>query len=166
MGARDAPDAVIWFALFLLNMTVLPTAPIAMLLALPFARRTGDSVLPGWLAWLNTPDDPGPMQGMYEPQVAAVRERFGWLVKTWYWLGIRNQCYGLFAALCGRYNGAKVSETFCWKFKIYSVPGYREITWPGRRVSFGYKVQTLKTAKAGDPIWWVCQPSFWKAREY
>jgi hypothetical protein len=55
---------VIWFALFLLNLAVLPTAPIAMLLALPFARRTGESVLPGWLAWLNTPDDPGPMQGM------------------------------------------------------------------------------------------------------
>jgi hypothetical protein len=196
-----------WIGLFLLNLLAFPatpllfiwhpafvpwqaiaalscvSAPMLMLLALPFARRTGETVLPGWLAWLNTPDDPGPMQGMYESQVklvekdaediaaivdkvTSIQKRFGWYVKTWYWLGIRNQCYGLFAALCGRYNGAKVSETFCWKFKIYSVPGYREITWPGRRVSFGYKVQTLKTAKTGDPIWWVCQPSFWKARAY
>jgi hypothetical protein len=46
-------------------------------------------------AWLNTPDDPGPNQGMYEPQIADLYKTFGQRFKTWYWLGIRNQVNGL-----------------------------------------------------------------------
>lgn len=137
-----------------------------MLFALPFVRRSGANVLPSWLQWLNTPDDPGPDQGMYEAQVAAVYARFGWVVKTWYWLGLRNQLNGLFAILSGKYDGSEVRVSRRWKFVIYSVPGYSEITWPLRRVSFGYKVHTLSTAKVGDPIWWVFMPAVWKAREY
>jgi hypothetical protein len=70
-----------------------------MLLALPFARKSGATTLPAALSWLNTPDDPSPAQGMYEPQVAWVSEHLGWYVKTWYWLGLRNQLNGLFSAL-------------------------------------------------------------------
>lgn len=154
-----------WLGLLLLSIIAL-AAPIPVLLALPFARRDPANIFPGWLQWLNTPDDPGSEQGMYEPAVAAVYARFGWRVKTWYWLGIRNQMNGLFAALAAKYDGAPVVASTWWRFKIYSVPGYSEITWPGRRVSFGYKVHTLSTAKLGDPIWWVCMPAFWKSREY
>jgi hypothetical protein len=154
-----------WLALFLLNILVLVLAPVMVICALPFAYREPKNIFPYWLQWLNTPDDPGCNQGVYEPQVVASL-RFGWYFKTWYWLGIRNQCCGLFASLCGKYDGSPVVESSWWKLKIYSVPGYKEITWPGLRVSLGYKVHTLKTAKVGDPIWWVFMPSFWKSREY
>jgi hypothetical protein len=157
---------VIWFGLFLLNLIVLPLAPITMLLALAFVRRSGSSVLPNWLAWLNTPDDPGPDQGMYEPQVVDVYVALGWYAKTWYWLGIRNQMMGLFATLATKYDGSPVIESMWWKLKIYRTQGFAEITWPLRRVSFGYKVHALKGAKIGDPIWWVFMPAAWKAREY
>jgi hypothetical protein len=47
--------------------------------------------------WMNTPDDSDiTTQGLYEPQVKAVLDKYGQKVKTWYWLGIRNQMYGLF----------------------------------------------------------------------
>lgn len=154
-----------WLGLLLLSILAL-AAPIPLLLALPFARRQTSPILPRWLAWLNTPDDPGPSQGMYEPQVLAVYNRFGWYVKTWYWLGWRNQLYGLFASLSAKYDGAPVRVSDRLGFRIYSVPRFMEITWPRRRVSFGYKVHTLSTAKIGDPIWWVLMPAFWKSREY
>lgn len=156
-----------WLALLLLNCICFIAAPVLVTLALPFARPSDHAnCLPTWLAWLNTPDDPGRDQGMYEPQVAWVYVWGSWYLKTLYWLGIRNQCYGLFASLCARYDGSPVVDSTWWRLKIYSCQGFREVTWPGRRVSLGYKVHTLKTAKPGDPIWWVLMPAFWKAREY
>jgi len=88
-----------WLALLVLAGVVLVITPVAMLFVLPLASSTSTPVLPRWLAWFNTPDDPGPAQGMYEPQVRAVYDRFGWAAKTWYWLGVRNQMNGLFYAL-------------------------------------------------------------------
>lgn len=80
-----------WLFLFLLNILVIPVAPIVVI---PFA------FLQRVPYWMNTPDDPGlDMQGLYEPQVLKVRERFGQRVKTWYWLGVRNQMMGLFYLL-------------------------------------------------------------------
>jgi len=77
-----------WPLLFVLNVVVLFVSPI---LVAPFALLG----LPiPW--WMNTPDDPGPEQGMYEPQVAWVRQHLGQAIKTWYWLGVRNQMLGLF----------------------------------------------------------------------
>jgi hypothetical protein len=156
-----------WLALFALNLVVLVVAPIAVALLLPFAY-SGDrfNILRPWALWLNTPDDPGSDQGMYEPAVAQVAARFGWWAKTWYWLGWRNQCYGLFAALCACYDGSPVAERRWGPLKVYSIPGFAELTWPGRRVSLGYKVHTLKTATLGAPVWWVCMLAPWKPREY
>ena len=178
-----------WIALFLLNSVIwglgpldvwivwhhcgmwaliawLPSAPVMMLMALPFVRNDPANVLPPVLQFLNTTDDPGANQGMYEPQVKWWNDHWGWLLKTWYWLGVRNQCYGLFAYLCTKYDGSPVVESTWGGVKIYAAQGHEEITWAGRRVSFGYKVQTLKTAKIGDTIWWVFMPAFWKTREY
>lgn len=155
-----------WFSLALLSLLALVGAPITVALALPFARQNPTNILPRRLQWLNTPDDPGCDQGMYEPQVQRFFARFGWRAKTWYWLGWRNQWYGLFAALLPKYDGSPVLARSEGPLIVYSVPGYSEWTWPLRRVSFGYKVHTLKTAKIGDTIWWVCMPAFWKAREY
>lgn len=156
-----------WLGLLCLTVVVLVAAPALAALALPFADPNDrDNVFPTWLQWLNTWDDPGCDQGLYEPQVAAVYVACGWYGKTWYWLGIRNQCYGLFELLDDTYDGSPVVESRWWKFKVYSCQGYKEITWPERRVSFGFKVHTLKTAKVGDPISWVFMPAFWKSREY
>jgi hypothetical protein len=155
-----------WISLLLLDLAMLVATPVLVLLALPFIREDYNNILPSWLQWLNTPDDRGADQGMYEPQVYAVYRHFGLAAKTWYWLGIRNQCNGLFSVLCPRYDGSPIVTSTWWKFKIYSTQGFSEITWPSKRVSFGYKVHTLKTAKAGDLIWWVCMPAFWKSREY
>lgn len=50
--------------------------------------------------WMNTPDDPDPLkQGLYEPQVASILAKYGQAIKTWYWLGVRNQMNGLFYRL-------------------------------------------------------------------
>ena len=53
--------------------------------------------------WMNTPDDPDPLkQGLYEPQVAAILAKYGQAIKTWYWLGVRNQMNGLFYRLAAQ----------------------------------------------------------------
>lgn len=169
----------LWTGLALLALAAYVIAPISAAIAVWWAKHTklasgedpehaldkrGPSCLPPFWDWLNTPDDPTGDQGMYEPQVRKWNAR-GWRLKTWYWLQ-RNKLYGLFARLLPKYDGSKVTESTWWKLKIYECQGYREITWPLRRVSVGYKVQTLKTAKVGDTIWWVCLPAFWKTREY
>lgn len=78
-----------WLLLFLLNAVALVLTPFVV----------GVYVLLGlsipW--WMNTPDDPDPLkQGLYEPAVASILAKYGQKVKTWYWLGIRNQLNGLF----------------------------------------------------------------------
>jgi hypothetical protein len=83
-----------WPLLFLLNLIALVASPI---IVLPFAIAQR---IP---AWLNTPDDPDvTVQGLYEPQVAAIKAKFGQRFKTWYWLGVRNQMNGLFWALAAK----------------------------------------------------------------
>jgi hypothetical protein len=85
-----------WVGQLLLVVVGLFAFPVLAAVALPFASRSRTTSLPTWLSWLNTYDDPGPSQGMYEAQVKLVYDRFGWYVKTWYWLGWRNQGYTLF----------------------------------------------------------------------
>lgn len=50
--------------------------------------------LPDWLYWLSTPDErlPG---GLYEPAHKAVFDKWGKVVASWYWLGVRNRMMGL-----------------------------------------------------------------------
>lgn len=50
--------------------------------------------LPDWLSWFSTPDErlPG---GLYEPTVAAMLQRYGKYITSWYWLGIRNCLMGM-----------------------------------------------------------------------
>jgi len=52
--------------------------------------------LPDWAWFLQTPDErlPG---GTYEPTVASVLEKYGPLVCSLYWLGLRNRMHGLAA---------------------------------------------------------------------
>ena len=111
-----------WFGLFLLAMVVAVTTPFTMLFVLAFARANRNPILPAWLAWFNTPDDPGCDQGLYEPQVLAVYKAWGWAAKTWYWLGVRNQMNGLFAAIATQ---APRSQTF-WS----SSPHYPQTKGP------------------------------------
>lgn len=158
-----------WLCLTALSLFSLVLTPVLVLLALPFAQRRGD-VLP---LWMNTPDDPGPEQGMYEPQVAAVLERFGWRIKTWYWLGVRNQLNGLFYALAPKYaQGAVYQQTglypetkgpflagrcHCWldsggaRYDEWIAVGAWSATkcW---EVRIGWKVNAVRNGPAGAPI--------------
>ena len=89
----------------MLAIACLFVVPVLVLACFPFMRQYDKAnVLPAWLQWLNTWDDPGCDQGEYEPQVVWVHVHFGWWVKTWYWLGIRNQAYGLFYALAPQFR--------------------------------------------------------------
>lgn len=114
-----AGPALVWLAAWPLHVSVgwwplvtwAPSAPVLLLLVvwladskLPGApedatdaqRAAAAPVLPRWLAWFNTPDDPGSTQGQYEPQVKGWLLKYGWRVKTYLWLGWRNQMLGLF----------------------------------------------------------------------
>ena len=98
-----------WSALLILTVIVVLSSPITVGLLSPFFRKDPVNVLPSWLQWFNTPDDPGCNQGthlpgdptgtQYEQQVVDFGVRWGWRAKTWYWLGVRNQMYGLFKFL-------------------------------------------------------------------
>lgn len=92
-----------WLSQFMLMIVATLGTPFVMLLALPFLKRDTTNVLPKVLQFLNTYDDLGSGQGMYETQVKWVYDHFGWYVKTWYWLGLRNQCYTLFNWLAPDY---------------------------------------------------------------
>ena len=85
-------------------------APLLVFLALPLIRwdheltngsygqwPTVRGDLPGWLRWLQTPDErlPG---GLYEPTVRDLLDRRGRVVCSWYWLGLRNRAHGLQAS--------------------------------------------------------------------
>jgi hypothetical protein len=98
-----------WLGLFLLSLLATASAPFLVLFTLPFCREDFNNVLPSWLQWFNTPDDRGVDQGMYEHQVYLIYHRFGWVVKTWYWLGVRNQLNGLFAVLAPTTGPGKFS---------------------------------------------------------
>src|ERR1700752_1135985 len=103
-----------WLLLGLLSILSFFLAPVLVLLALPFAKQDKTNIFPSWLQWLNTPDDPGCQQGLYEQQVIAVYDWGGFYWKTLYWLGWRNQMYGLFASLCAKYDGSPISVWQWW----------------------------------------------------
>jgi hypothetical protein len=91
-----------WSALFLLMLVMTAICPFAMAVALIWATPDGPNSLPSWLYFLNTWDDLIPTQGEKDvASVAWVRTHLGWYVKTWYWLGLRNQSYGLFHMIPG-----------------------------------------------------------------
>jgi len=71
--------------------------------------------------WMNTPDDTDlEHQGLYEPQVLWWFAHFGQRVKTWYWLGWRNQYYGLFWHLSAQ---APKDTTRIYSSPLYPSPG-------------------------------------------
>ncbi|WP_367846996.1 hypothetical protein [Rhodoferax sp. WC2427] len=138
----------------LLIQVVALFAPVLVLLALPFVRWDADlsldpsgrypatrGDLPGWMAWLGTPDErlPG---GLYEPAVLSIYKRFGRFFCAWYWLGVRNRVHG-FAAWFG------VPTAAGWP----GAPGYYErgglwwLRYPllGGRLALkaGYRIYTL-----------------------
>lgn len=50
-------------------------------------------VLPRWLAWFDTPDEPGPFPA-YEPAIMAIYVRWGWWVTVWWNWSFRNIAHG------------------------------------------------------------------------
>ena len=100
---------ILWGALLLLTVIVVLSSPFLVFFIIPFFRKDPVNVLPSWLQWFNTPDDTGCNQGthlpgdptgtQYEQQVVDFGTRWGWRAKTWYWLGVRNQMYGLFKSI-------------------------------------------------------------------
>lgn len=84
---------------WLVALGVALTPPLLVLLALPFAKwdADGQGDLPQWASWLSTPNQrlPG---GVYEPAVAAILAKYGRVICSWYWLGVRNVLYGMSAS--------------------------------------------------------------------
>lgn len=84
-----------WILQLVVMIGVNTFTPLIMVVAVWFQDRVTGR-MPLLLRFLETYDDLGPDQGMYEPKVKMIYDRFGWRAKQWYWLGIRNQCYTLF----------------------------------------------------------------------
>jgi len=94
----------------LLLMLLSLIAPVIVLLALPFikwdsfeskgpqrtnppsATHMGD--LPGWLSWLQTPDQRLPCDTGI-PECKAMLDKYGKYFTAWVWMGLRNQFMGL-----------------------------------------------------------------------
>lgn len=170
-----------WLFQFLLTVVAFFVTPVLMLLALPFANNAGPNTLPLWLQFLQTPDDVGPNQGMYETAVAWVNNHLGWHVKTWYWLGIRNQMYGLFWLIAPKtaigdvvtgstpYPNIAPFQAGAGLYKI-KVSGHTYIEFKAvwsvtasKCMAFGvgYKVHTLEGTVAPQPVSFLFQPKFW-----
>jgi hypothetical protein len=147
--------AVRWFFLLILVGITFVLTPIIMFLALPFLRQSVDNVLPKSLQFLNTYDDLGMNQGMYEPQVKWMYNHFGWYVKTYYWLGIRNQCYTLFNWLAPTPGVRAVIMTPNWRI-LYTPGGYFCFLNRHRDIGFGWKL-----FNAGKTSFYF-RPRFWK----
>lgn len=58
-----------------------------------------DAIVPWWLSWYDTPDEPGPFPA-YEPTVMRVYRSCGWGITVWYNLATRNMAHG-FLKWCG-----------------------------------------------------------------
>ncbi len=143
--------ALSWLGQFLLMLVALVLVPLVMLLALPFTSDTENEVLPSWLSWLNTYDDPGYKQGMYEKQVKWWYDTFGWRAKTWYWLGWRNQCYTLFWMLAPKvnfYGGAKLITTGPHYKLVQDGKTYFDYEW--KYLGVGWKLFAIERFLAGD----------------
>ena len=86
-------------AVFFLPMLTLLAVLLARWDKLP-TTGTYDKVMvirgdvPNWLRWLQTNDErlPG---GLHEPTVLKMYQRFGKVICSWYWIGIRNRAHGL-----------------------------------------------------------------------
>ena len=120
----------LWPFLLVLDLAAFILAPILVTVTLPFWawRRTVNPLMPPWLAWLNTPDDPTGAQGTYEPAVRAIEANFGWTVKTIYWLGVRNTFGGMWKALAR--PGPELGEWPVYGFVQTKGP-YRAGVWLG-----------------------------------
>lgn len=118
--------------------------------------------VPGWLRWLQTNDErlPG---GLHEPTVLRVFERYGRLVCSWYWIGLRNRAHGLrrafglpsteamanirFPMVNGRANGTRPDGTWFWSrdfWRLRAVAGHRIYMLPT-----GYLAVPTFTVKFG-----------------
>ena len=145
-----------WCLQFVLTLVMLFMTPLLVALALPFAKSDNKTnIFPSWLQWINTYDDTGCDQGLYEPQVAA-KMKYGWYVKTWYWLGIRNQCYTLFWALSPEPKDRIHSETAGWKI-IKTSEGY--FCYLSKRCDVGVG---WKLFNADGRTTFYLRPRFWK----
>jgi hypothetical protein len=131
-----------WLFQLVLLIVVTVLTPFIMAVAVWFQDRlTGR--MPAPLRFLETYDDLGPSQGMYEPAVAAVYARWGWRAKQWYWLGVRNQCYTLFWWLAPAIDQEPLTSIFetgthggpgPWHYELRTHDGriYFERGWTGK----------------------------------
>jgi hypothetical protein len=148
-----------WILLLFLTIVVFLTTPFMVLMVVPFLQKSLENVLPKNLQFLNTYDDLGMNQGMYEPQVKWVYDYFGWYVKTWYWLGLRNQCYTLFNWLAPEINPRpSVRETKNWKIQTVD-SGQFLILHKTKDVGFGWKLFNIPGKCS-----FYFRPRFWKAQ--
>jgi len=161
-------SALCWVGQLLLTIAVAITTPITTLLILPLAKQNGYNIFPPWLQWFNTYDDTGENQGLYETQVyswftlpttfgqwllsvlpswfprpstpkISLLQTIGWYLKTWYWLGIRNQMYGLFYTLAPHVTEKVIAtETSAWKVLRLDQDGKHYFCFLSKRCDVGW----------------------------
>jgi len=173
----------LWLAFAVLKFIVLIATPILMIVFVWFAKQTTRASkladMPSWLAWFDTPDDPTGDQGDYEPQVMSIWKALGWRFKTWYWLGVRNQMYGLTYAISAQAPAGmkpRLSTAAYPKTKNVYTPGvcvarldlrgvsYFEINavWPYSATKCGQFRAGWMLAEMDfpGPVVWAFQPKF------
>ena len=153
-----------WLGSLAVVVFITVAAPLLVLLALPLMKKDKANIFPAWLQWLNTYDDLGCDQGMYEPHVKWVNDHLGWYVKTWYWLGLRNSGYGLMWLLAPTFdisNAALKREGVhgvgSWRSTLVLPSGtYFERGWSGNwsatkkwTFGFGWKLFSIEHFFAG-----------------
>ncbi len=115
--------------------------PLAVqLVLLQFAKMIAPLVTLFYRAgWFNTPDDPASPHGQYEPKMRGILARWGVRVNDWWWLGVRNQAYGLAYAMKPRtfkaltsYDGLVFHRWADGHTRYTTVDGYTE-----RAIDFG-----------------------------
>lgn len=139
------------------------TAPVLMLLALPFVKWDDEPTagsygigsvvrgdLPDWLSWLRTPDErlPG---GLYESEHLALYEKYGKWVASWYWLGVRNRMIGMSVAF-GHQTTDYSPDTLGW--------WERGDVW-----RYSFKVGVIKVLM-GYKIYKLLDGRFWAASSF
>ena len=119
--------------------------------------RRGD--VPRWLLWLQTNDErlPG---GLHEPTVLRVYERFGRVICSWYWIGLRNRAHGLrrvfgrpsteemanirFPIADGKASGTRPDGTWYWSRDIWRL-----------RVVAGHRIYLLPSGYMAVPTFTI-----------
>jgi len=96
-----------------------------------------------------------PIKGKYEQQVKDVFDDWGWYIKTWYWLGVRNQMYTLFNWLAPTIG--EVTKTDYTNWKTLTSDGYFLILNKSVDVGFGWKL-----FNAPGKCSFYFRPRFWK----